>query len=130
MARRHLDWMAQAEKDFAVAKRSFDMESYDWCCFACQQACEKALKSLQDNPIGEEGEHSISQLMIDLKITDEKFMSAGKALDKYYYVLNPDYYEKGVSSDFIKEDDARKALENAELIFQYCRKRFDNKTRG
>lgn len=39
-------WLEQAEKDFEVAKKNFQLKEWYVVAFFCQQAVEKALKAL------------------------------------------------------------------------------------
>lgn len=39
-------WFAQAEADLVSARDSLSGHHYEWACFQCQQAGEKALKAL------------------------------------------------------------------------------------
>ena len=40
-----LDWLAEAEADLRHASHSYRLGSYNWACFAAEQAAEKALKA-------------------------------------------------------------------------------------
>lgn len=48
MAKRYKDWLVQSDDDLAHARKSLEMEDYNWACFAGQQAAEKAVKALYD----------------------------------------------------------------------------------
>lgn len=40
-----LDWLAEAEADLRHARQAFRFRSYNWACFAAEQAAEKAIKA-------------------------------------------------------------------------------------
>ena len=40
------DWLEEAKKDLKHAEDSLKLRSFNWSCFAAQQACEKALKAV------------------------------------------------------------------------------------
>ena len=46
MPERSKDWINQAEKDSKVAEVLIKDESFEWSCFAAQQAAEKAVKAV------------------------------------------------------------------------------------
>jgi HEPN domain-containing protein len=46
MPERSGDWMAQAERDLEQAEWSLKGGFYEWVCFTCQQAAEKAVKAV------------------------------------------------------------------------------------
>ena len=43
MPERHSDWLRQAKRDVAHARRAAKDGHYEWSCFAAQQGAEKAL---------------------------------------------------------------------------------------
>jgi len=40
-----LDWMAEAEADLRHASQAYRFRSFNWACFAAEQAAEKAIKA-------------------------------------------------------------------------------------
>lgn len=46
MGNRYLDWFRQAEADLQHARNAYQTKEFEWCCFAAQQAAEKALKAV------------------------------------------------------------------------------------
>jgi HEPN domain-containing protein len=40
-----LDWLAEAEADLTHASQAYNLGSYNWACFAAEQAAEKAVKA-------------------------------------------------------------------------------------
>lgn len=46
VGKRFLVWLEQAEYDFEAAKISRDSKYFEWTCFQCEQAVEKALKAI------------------------------------------------------------------------------------
>src|SRR5437868_5146334 len=84
MTSRAKDWLAQARNDFAFAQSALDEGFFSQCCFICQQAAEKALKSIA---YGRGAKlvmgHSLFKLCEELSINGTLRTGAGK-LDQYY----------------------------------------------
>lgn len=53
MASRHEDWLGQAERDLQSARWQADGGFFEWTCFICHQASEKALKAVYQKLGGE-----------------------------------------------------------------------------
>jgi HEPN domain-containing protein len=64
--RRTEDWLRQAKKDLGHARRSLEMEDYEWSCFAALQSAEKAVKALYESLGAHVLGHSISTLLQNL----------------------------------------------------------------
>ncbi len=92
--RRTEDWLRQAKKDLGHARRSLDMEDYEWSCFSAQQSAEKAVKALYESLGARVLGHSVSTLL-----------------------------QKGAPMDYYTRQDALEALRIAEKIQQYCEDR-------
>jgi HEPN domain-containing protein len=122
MARRHLDWMAQAERDYKHAKNAVEDGDFEWCCFACQQAAEKALKALIESRNGRATGHSITTLLRLLKIEDEFLLESALRLDRHYIPTRyPNSYDSGSPGEYYLLNDANQALEDAKKIMDYCK---------
>lgn len=122
MARRHLDWMAQAEFDFQTAQRLNSSKDFEWCCFICQQAAEKAVKALIESRNGKFKIHSVFQLLKSLGIEENDLLEAGRRLE--YHYIQPRYpngFESGYPRQYYSNEEAEKALSDAETIITYCR---------
>lgn len=66
MPKRYKDWFTQAKNDLEHAKKSLQIQHYNWVCFASQQAAEKGLKALYDFWGGEGWGHTIVKLLKEL----------------------------------------------------------------
>ena len=122
MARRHLDWMAQAEFDFEVAKRLLISNDYEWCCFVCQQAAEKALKACIESKNGKSRVHSLLKMLNTLEIADERILEAARKLDFHY--IQPRYpngFDSGYPHMYYSSEEAERAISDAEIIISFCR---------
>ena len=81
-------WYRQAKVDLKAAKDSREMENYEWACFQCQQAAEKALKALwfytENDPWG----HSVLNLVKTFPgdISLSEYVDDAQILDKLYIV--------------------------------------------
>ncbi len=85
--RRTEDWLRQAKKDLGHARRSLDMEDYEWSCFSAQQSAEKAVKALYESLGAHVLGHSVSTLLQKLpkqERPDAALVNAAKLLDRHY----------------------------------------------
>ena len=88
-------WYKQAKVDLKAAKDSRETENYEWACFQCQQAAEKALRALwyffEKDPWG----HSVLNLLKtfpgDISLSDR--IADAQLLDKLYI---PTRYPNGL----------------------------------
>ena len=124
MSNRASDWLKQAEYDLQHARNALKDEDFEWACFAAQQSAEKAVKALFFSLGGEGWGHSITRLLADLtqklSVPDVLF-SASKHLDKHYIPTRyPNGFDAGVPRDYYTKDEARKAIEDAVAIYDFC----------
>lgn len=124
MANRYLDWIKQSKADLRHAKNSVEAGDYEWSCFASQQAAEKALKAVCMFYGMESWGHSITLLLGQLEETVEipdTLRLDAKTLDKHYIPTRyPNGFDAGAPSDYYTEEEARKAVQCAETIIDYC----------
>jgi HEPN domain-containing protein len=125
--RRTEDWLRQAKKDLGHARRSLDMEDYEWSCFSAQQSAEKAVKALYESLGAHVLGHSVSTLLQKLprqERPDAALVNEAKLLDRNYI---PTWYTnshpEGAPMDYYTRQDALEALRIAEKIQQYCEDR-------
>jgi HEPN domain-containing protein len=122
MARRHLDWMAQAEIDYEFAQVAMASNNFEWCCFICQQASEKAVKALLESMNAKSKTHSISQMLKALKIEDITILKAGKRLDHFYILPRyPNGFDSGYPRLYYDREDGEQALKDAKAVLVFCR---------
>ena len=117
-------WLRQAQEDLAAARFAKDAGSYNWCCFMCQQAGEKAVSSfLYSRGAEEVWGHSLADLCEDAINFDTTFTmvkSVAVLLDKYYYMARyPSQLPGGTSSDVFNEAEADKAVEIAHEVILF-----------
>ena len=75
MVERSADWMKQAERDLENAKYELKGGFYEWSCFLCQQAAEKAVKAIYQKLGAEAFGHSVAGL---LKKLPEKYKPSAR----------------------------------------------------
>lgn len=126
MAKRYRDWITQAESDLEHARKSLDMQDYNWSCFASQQSAEKALKALYDFLGGEGWGHMIVKLLRELpqdKVSVKKeLLEKAVHLDKLYIPTRyPNGFESGASADYYTAKEAQEAIEDAESILSFVK---------
>ncbi|MBF0360768.1 MAG: HEPN domain-containing protein [Oligoflexia bacterium] len=114
---RFLDWFLQAQDDIEFAKKSLSLQHYSQICFLSQQASEKALKALGfRNGYDLMKTHSVRVLAEKLQINSE-VTEAAKILDLYYISARyPDGLPEGAPFQAFTEEQAKQAIEKAELI--------------
>lgn len=100
---------------------------YEWACFAAQQGAEKIVKALYQGLGIEVWGHSISHMLESLP-GDYKpprgLIDKAKELDRHYIPTRyPNFHPEGAPLDYYSREDARRAVEYAEEIAEYCRSR-------
>ncbi|RKX71528.1 DNA-binding protein [candidate division WOR-3 bacterium] len=105
MRNRWNDWLRQAKRDLAHARRDLEDEFYEWACFSAQQAAEKAVKAVYLFRNMEAWGHSVSGLLMHL-------LEIGARLDRFYI---PTRYANSFETGAPKE-----AIQHAEEIIKYC----------
>jgi len=125
VSQRTKDWLQQAERDLEAAKWSLKGKFYEWACFNCQQAAEKALKALYQHLNLDAWGHSVSKLMTDLPKKAHPLKSLiEKAiyLDRFYIPTRyPNDLPSGAPMSYFTERDAKEAIKYAEQIIRYCK---------
>jgi len=125
MGNRYKDWFRQAEADLNHARHSLAAGDYEWSCFAAHQAAEKALKSAFLKRGVDAWGHTITVLVGNLlETTNEdsgELINAGRILDKFYIPTRyPNGFDSGAPTDYYTADEAEYAIQNAEVILEYC----------
>lgn len=119
------DWMRQAEKDLAHAKRDCENRDFEWACFSSQQAAEKAVKALYQSIHTDVWGHSISKMLSDLPPElkpPQSLIDKAKELDKHYTPTRyPNFHPEGAPMDYYTEEEAERAIKYAEEIIQDCK---------
>ncbi|NLF25237.1 MAG: HEPN domain-containing protein [Deltaproteobacteria bacterium] len=113
------DWYKQAENDFLRAKDSLKAGRFAQVCFICQQIADKAVKALAfHREFDQVRGHSVTELVKALDI-DGELLKAAKRLDQYYIsTCYPDAFPTGAPFEFFTEEQAREAVNFAELFFE------------
>lgn len=120
------DWLKQADADLRLAGTALEGESYEWACFAAQQAAEKAVKAIHElegvSPRG----HSVRGLLeaIGDPAAEKALIDAGRELDRHYIPARyPNGFPEGAPVDFYTQEDAKSAIQRAEAILEWCHDR-------
>jgi len=125
MVMRTRDWFRQAEKDLRHARKAVEAEDFEWSCFAAQQSAEKAVKSLYQSIHVDAIGRSISRMLQDLPAAlkpPEELLERAKELDKHYIPSRyPNFHPEGAPMDYYTAPEARRAVEEAERIIEFCR---------
>lgn len=122
---RYMDWLDQAERDLDKAKLDKEHDYYEWVCFTCQQAAEKAVKALSmKRNLGVWG-HSITAILRSLREEmdiPEEIVSLGQMLDAFYIPTRyPNGFDMGKPADYYNERIATEALNAADTIIGFCK---------
>ena len=129
MPSRSMDWLKQAKRDLEEAEGSLNNEKYEWACFASQQSAEKAVISFYHSINKEIWSHSVSRMLLQLTEFDIDKSLADKAmeLDRVYIGSRyPDYYTEGSPFEYYSIEDAKRCLNYAKEIFEFCNKNIRN----
>ena len=124
MADRSKDWLGQAQRDLSHAADCCKDEHFEWSCFSCQQAAEKAVKAVFLFLHGEGWGHSVYGLLKALREKTDvpaDMLDAAKILDKHYIPTRyPNGFDSGIPADYYTKKEAQEAIENAEKIIKFC----------
>lgn len=117
-------WLRQSEADIRAAKGSIKNKNYEWACFQCQQAAEKAIKSLYYYYVADPWGHSVVKLIKEFPKEDistdlEKILDEARELDKLYI---PTRYPNGLPeltpSEVYTKKEAQKAMISVKKIIK------------
>ena len=124
MPERHADWLRQAKRDVAHARRAAEDEDYEWSCFAAQQGAEKALKAVYQRLGAVAWGHSVTHLLANLPAAyrpQEELVERAKALDKHYIIARyPNGFEQGAPMDYYTRPEAQRSIQDAQAIIHFC----------
>lgn len=124
MPDRYIDWLRQAKRDLAHARRSAQYGDHEWSCFAAQQGAEKAVKAVYQRLGAAAWGHSVTMLLAELPepyCPTEPLVERGKALDKHYIATRyPNGFERGAPLDYYTLAEAERSVEDAEHIIRFC----------
>ena len=124
MAARPRDWFRQAERDLVTARHCLAVESYEWACFACQQAAKQAAQAVHQHLDLKAWGHAASALLEALPeeaaVTPD-LIDAARELDRHYIPARyPNAYPQGAPYEFYARADAERAVHHAEQIIRHC----------
>ncbi|MCS7190017.1 MAG: HEPN domain-containing protein [Fimbriimonadales bacterium] len=120
------DWIAQARRDLESAEWAIRGGYYEWACFMCQQAAEKALKAVYAERGAETWGHSVRHLLRGLRDdiepgTYRALSQCARTLDSFYIPTRyPDSENGGVPYENYQQADAETALDCAQRILRVC----------
>lgn len=120
------DWMAQAKRDLESAEWAMRGGYYEWACFMCQQAAEKALKAVYVERGAEVWGHSVRHMLrgLQAEIDPAAYASlddCARDLDTSYIPTHyPDTQNGGVPYEVYQSTDAHCALACAQRIVRLC----------
>lgn len=124
MAARPRDWLKQAERDLVTARHCLAVKSYEWACFACQQAAEKAVKAVHQHLGVDSWGHTVSTLLEALPAAaavSPDLIDAARELDRHYIPARyPNAHPQGAPYEFYARPDAERAVHHAEQIIRHC----------
>lgn len=124
MPERSADWMRQAERDLEAAEKMFEDELFEWACFACQQAAEKAVKAVLQRLNATSWGHSVFELLRAVAkrfpVGDE-LLDCARRLDRYYVPTRyPNSFDRGSPFEYYSREEAQGALVCGRRIVRYC----------
>ncbi len=117
------DWWNQAEADLRHTKVAVESGSYEWACFASQQAAEKAAKAVFEKRGEKIWGHSVLRLlevMGESVFIPDEIITCAKVLDKHYIPTRyPNGLVEGSPSEFYTKEEAEFAIGCAEKILRF-----------
>lgn len=120
---RHLDWLDQAQRDLEKAKIDLQHQYWEWACFTCQQAAEKAVKALLLFQGYDAWGHAITPMLRSLEepLVPPDLIEKAQILDAYYIQTRyPNGFAEGKPADYFNQSKAREAIDAAQGIFKFC----------
>ena len=129
------DWLEEACEDLRHARDAYKSKSYNWACFAAQQAAEKALKALIIGLLKRRPPHLHDLTMLYeevgeiLRFPEEVEQELGE-LSAYYVVAR--YPNAGLRrpSIGISRVQAERAVSLAEEVVEAVKRRFKASQEG
>ncbi|MFZ5471424.1 MAG: HEPN domain-containing protein [Myxococcota bacterium] len=117
-------WLVQAKSDLLFAKSALREGFYAQCCFICQQAVEKALKSaLLSRGALVVLTHSLKKLCELLRLNG-RLEEAATRLDQYYLSGRyPDALPDGAPCEVFTRAQAEEAVRFATQLIQAAKKK-------
>ena len=123
MARRHVDWMAQAQRDLSAAQDSLEAGHYEWSAFQSQQAAEKALKALLRFHNYEATGHTLLHLLErvgDFVAVPPELRAVAQDLDHHYVQPRyPNSFPEGYPGEFYNAETAQRCIEHGKRILGF-----------
>ncbi len=124
MVERSRDWIRQAERDLKNAEYEVSGGFYEWACFLCQQAAEKAVKAVFQKLGAEAFGHSVAGLLQRLPEgyrPGKELVDIAKELDKAYIPTRyPNAHPEGAPFEAYTEGEARRLIGYARKILKFC----------
>jgi HEPN domain-containing protein len=116
--------MDEAEGDLKHAISATENGFHNWACFSAQQSAEKAIKAVFQKIGAIAWGHSVADLLKELSkihpVSDE-LLDKALELDKSYISARyPDAHPSGSPRSRYTQGEARRLIEYAEGIFQFC----------
>jgi len=98
-------WLEQAEKDFEVAKKNFQLKEWYVVAFFCQQAVEKALKALYQEKKKDvaPSTHSLVFLGHEVGIPSKYIFFLKNLTTDFVATRYPDVFEEVPYRQYVKE---------------------------
>jgi len=118
--------MEQAKGEFKAARDLLATSNYAWCCFACHQAAEKALKAILEHFGSPTAGHNLITLVNEVSnfvTVPRDVETACRILNRYYIPTRyPDAFPSGASIHMFDRDDAEEALQYVGKVMELARK--------
>ena len=118
------DWLEQARADLRAARDLLKAGHHAWCCFACQQAAEKALKAVLEHLRTPRPGHNLLELLAHISgqlQVPESVRRACVVLNRYYISTRyPNAFPSGAPVQMFDEQDAREALSHAQEVLAFA----------
>ncbi len=117
-------WFRSAKNTLNAAHPDFEAGNYNWVCFKCHQAIEKALKAILWGLGRSKTGHSLVSLIreienLDIRVPHDIFDDCAW-LSKYYMITRyPNTWESGIPEDYFTRQEAEEALRKARKILEW-----------
>ena len=128
-------WFRSAKLTLQAAYVDLEAGNYNWVCFKCQQAVEKALKALLwglGNPMPGHSLKKLVEKLIELGVDVPKVIhDYCVELSKYYTITRyPNMWESGVPEEYFTKVEAEEAIKKTESVLSWVEKTWRELLRG
>ncbi len=118
-------WMRSAKLTLESARLDLDHGFFNWCCFKCHQAAEKALKAILYGAGRPKVGHSLVRLVehvreLGIEVPQDVTLACYKLTRHYIPTRYPNAWSEGIPEEYYTRQDAEEAIEAALRVIRWA----------